>query len=149
MTTTLLLPWAKPPLTSNAVSRGYAPHHARARRDIRTTAAFTAKQQHLGPHPQCDVMMIWYAKDALRRDSGSMSPTLKHWIDGLVDAGVWPDDDYRWVRTESCRVVVDRDNPRLEVVLTEVSTPFIDAGIVQPAKPGDRLIDALTETGPF
>lgn len=32
-----------------------------------------------------------------RRDPHNMAPTVKAIVDGLVDAGVWPDDNERWV----------------------------------------------------
>lgn len=32
-----------------------------------------------------------------RRDPSNWTPTLKACIDGLVDAGVWPDDSGEWV----------------------------------------------------
>lgn len=32
-----------------------------------------------------------------RRDPHNLAPTVKAIVDGLVDAGVWPDDVERWV----------------------------------------------------
>lgn len=39
-------------------------------------------------------MTVWFAwPDARRRDVGNLAPTVKALLDGLVDAGVLPDDD--------------------------------------------------------
>jgi crossover junction endodeoxyribonuclease RusA len=42
----------------------------------------------------------------LRRDPHNYAPTLKHTVDGLVDAGLWPDDTPEHVRTLEPRLVV-------------------------------------------
>ena len=34
-----------------------------------------------------------------RSDPSNWTPTTKACVDGLVDAGVWPDDDQKWVWT--------------------------------------------------
>ena len=120
MTTTLILPWKRPPLTSNEAKRGTGRGHARVVREIRWTVGMLAKSQKVGSHPRSDVLITWWAPDMIHRDSGSLSPTLKAAIDGLVDAGVWPGDHFEWVRTESCRVDLDRTNPRIELTITPV-----------------------------
>ena len=33
-----------------------------------------------------------------RQDTGAVMPTVKAVIDGLVDAGYWPDDSAQWIR---------------------------------------------------
>ena len=40
----------------------------------------------------------------------------------LVTAGIWPDDNSRWIVDDHMRVetVPDRDNPRIEIRITEV-----------------------------
>lgn len=52
-----------------------------------------------------------------------LSALLKASIDGLVDAGVWPDDWFAYVRTESCRIDLDRENPRIELTITPIWEP--------------------------
>ena len=56
-------------------------------------------------------------RDRLRRDQDNLVPTLKPCIDGLVDAGVIPDDTPEYV---SWRVVIDlpdRNDPHLLLVV--------------------------------
>lgn len=100
----LELPWKRPPLTANQANRGSNIVHARTTRNVRSTAAFWARSQRIGPQPPSDVLITWWVTDSRRRDSGALAPLLKATIDGLVDAGVWEDDCSRFVRTESCRV---------------------------------------------
>jgi crossover junction endodeoxyribonuclease RusA len=50
-----------------------------------------------------------------RRDPHNWFPTIKPIIDGLVDAGLWPDDTPQWVRCTEPLLVVNGD--RVRVVL--------------------------------
>ncbi|ORI13458.1 hypothetical protein [Rhodococcus sp. 1168] len=117
--TTIVLPYQRPPLTSNQASRSTGRAHARAKKQMRWTAALLAKSMHIRSHPRSDVLLTWYVPNLHRRDAGSLSVLLKHTLDGLVDAGVWPDDHFGWVRTEACRIDLDRANPRIELTITE------------------------------
>lgn len=46
--------------------------------------------------------------DSRRRDPHNYYPTIKAIVDGLVDAGLWPDDTPEWVTTTEPTLVVDR-----------------------------------------
>ena len=63
----------------------------------------------------------------LRRDPHNYAPTLKHVVDGLVDAGLWPDDTPEHVRTLEPRLtVVNRAESRtalVQIIITPRSTP--------------------------
>jgi crossover junction endodeoxyribonuclease RusA len=43
------------------------------------------------------VRVTFPVHDARRRDPHNLAPTVKAIVDGLVDAGVWPDDTDTWV----------------------------------------------------
>lgn len=47
--------------------------------------------------------------DSRRRDPHNYHPTIKAIIDGLVDAGLWPDDTPQWVSVAEPRLIVRRD----------------------------------------
>ena len=47
--------------------------------------------------PPCFVQITLPVRDNRRRDPMNYVPTVKAIVDGLVDAGVWPDDDSTWV----------------------------------------------------
>lgn len=47
--------------------------------------------------PPCQVRVCFPVKTAHKRDASNMAPTIKAIIDGLTDAGLWPDDNTDWV----------------------------------------------------
>lgn len=47
-----------------------------------------------------------------RRDPHNLAPTVKAIVDGLVLAGVWPDDNERWVSVLDPRFYKPDRNPR-------------------------------------
>lgn len=53
-------------------------------------------QSRLGPSI---VHIVFPVRDRRRRDPHNYYPTVKAIVDGLVDAGVWPDDTPEWVTT--------------------------------------------------
>lgn len=59
--------------------------------------------------------------DRRRRDPHNFAPTLKHAVDGLVDAGLWPDDTPEWVRTLEPTLDVRRDR-LVSITITPRST---------------------------
>lgn len=62
--------------------------------------AWALRNKHRFPTPPVpsNVLVIFEVTDpGRRRDPLNMAPTVKALVDGLVDAGVWPDDDSRWV----------------------------------------------------
>lgn len=79
-------------------------HWSRQRRDARTWRIAARVNAHLTipqprTHPPCTVAIDLPVADKRRRDPHNYYPTVKHIIDGLVDAGIWPDDTPEWVTT--------------------------------------------------
>lgn len=72
---------------------------------IRAEACKAAKAQPFFPFGKARLRVIFHAPDNRRRDfiSGNWLPTIKPAIDGLVDAGVFRDDNDK-VITEMCLV---------------------------------------------
>lgn len=135
MTThTLTLDLKRPPLTSNDQRRA---HWTKVRNAKTLVAAMTiaaARRQGIPPLGPRVVTVRWFAPDARPRDAGSLAPFAKAAIDGLVQCGVLPCDDARGVRGEFLAPVeVDRENPRIEITLTEAD---------QPLTPGERPLVA-------
>jgi crossover junction endodeoxyribonuclease RusA len=50
-----------------------------------------------------------------RRDPHNWFPTIKPIVDGLVDAGLWPDDTPQWVRCTEPTLVVNGDKVRVHM----------------------------------
>jgi crossover junction endodeoxyribonuclease RusA len=83
-------------MTLSANGRQHWAQKARATRNLRTLAAHSADQQMVGRGIRYDrahltVHVGWPTRH--RRDVANISPTIKALIDGIVDAGLLPDDD--------------------------------------------------------
>jgi hypothetical protein len=63
-----------------------------------------------------DVVMVWVVKDRRKRDVENPVPTLKALCDGLVDAGIVPDDTPNYMVKHMPRIVYD-PGARPEVLL--------------------------------
>jgi len=112
MTVTIEFPQPGPLMSMND-----RPHWAAKARAVRTwrTAAYVAADAT--PHrllPPGLVELHLPVPDRRRRDPMNYAPTLKACVDGLVDAGLWPDDTPEFVRTlEPTLYVVPRSAPRV------------------------------------
>ena len=47
--------------------------------------------------PPCYVTITLPVRDSRKRDPSNWFPTAKACVDGMRDAGLWPDDDSTWV----------------------------------------------------
>lgn len=73
----------------------------RAWRDLAREQATTLFVPHLpAGYVVCELVFA----DRRRRDPANWAPTAKACIDGLVDAGVFPDDDYKHVTGPDMRI---------------------------------------------
>lgn len=128
--TVIRLPYERPPLTPN--QRQHFAVKARLTKEIRSVASQCARAANIAPQPQSAVLTVWFPPDKRRRDAGSLVLTAKAAIDGLVDAGVWPDDDPTHVAEERYRIgPVDRDHPRIELHLI----PATDCWVCDRSRP--------------
>ena len=67
-----------------------------------------------------DITCTWMTKN-LMKDPDNVSAGIKFILDGLVMAGVLPDDRRKQIGSITHKFGVDKHNPRVEVVLTEVA----------------------------
>jgi crossover junction endodeoxyribonuclease RusA len=88
-------PWHTLPVSLN--HRQHWAAKARAVADCRVWAGWAAKAAHIPPLRHAVVELVWYAPDRRRRDADQPVGTLKPCCDGLVDAGVVPDDTPEWM----------------------------------------------------
>ena len=70
-------------------------YHRRAEvtRILRHTAALSAEAQGVGTFDRAHVVVTVTWPDRRRRDVLNIAPTVKALIDGMTDAGCWPDDN--------------------------------------------------------
>lgn len=84
------LPYTRPPLTLN--QKMHWAVKAKLTRQVRSTVCSLARQARIGQHEQVDVVLEYTPRDSRRRDRDNLVATLKPCLDGLVDAGLVPDD---------------------------------------------------------
>lgn len=97
------LPYSRPPLTMNDRLHRHAA--ARLTAQLRRDAAMLARYVHIPALPRIAVELHYVPRDARRRDPINLEPTVKAIEDGLVDAGVVPDDVPQYV--EPTAAVID------------------------------------------
>ena len=94
-------------------------HHWRTRNRLvklwRTTTRDYAKLTG-SPHGPSIVAVRLPVRDSRRRDPHNYYPTVKAIVDGLVDAGIWPDDTPEYVTTVEPVLVLNRTPFPLVVV---------------------------------
>ena len=64
------------------------------------------------------ILARFYHKTKRRRDDVNHLAMLKSAYDGVVMAGLLPDDDREHLRTIGAEVYIDKKNPRVELVFT-------------------------------
>lgn len=114
------LPYTRPPITLNHRQHWRAKHRlVRALRDHVSThlqACMYAPAAHI------QVQLHYVPKDRRRRDGDNLVGTSKPCIDGIVDAGLVPDDSPEYV-TQLMPVIDPPDpaNPRLFLTITVIA----------------------------
>jgi Holliday junction resolvase RusA-like endonuclease len=79
--------------------------------------AWSAKK--LPKFNRIDIEIIWYEPNA-NRDPDNIMCGQKFILDGLVKAGIIPNDTQKYIGDISHRIRVDRQNPRIEINIREV-----------------------------
>jgi crossover junction endodeoxyribonuclease RusA len=69
--------------------------------------------------PPSFMRVTFPVRDNRRRDSDNPAPTCKSILDGLVDAGVFPDDTPEWVETLGSRFAKGADVVVVELIPRE------------------------------
>lgn len=122
---TIPLPYRRPPLTLNVQL-----HHqvkARVVKQVRRDGWLLAKSLKIRPMRAVITELVWFKGDNRRADAVNIAVTLKPLEDGLVDAGVLPDDSADRVLSSRTSVILKRDDPypergpRMELRITDCS----------------------------
>lgn len=93
--------------------------NARLVKEWRTAGWVYARQAKIGPQPPSRVTVTFPVSGNRRRDPHNWTPTVKAIVDGLVDAGVWPDDNSDWVAT--VEPVLDATATQVVVTISPLS----------------------------
>jgi crossover junction endodeoxyribonuclease RusA len=100
---------------------------AKAKKQVGETVEWLARRAGIKDLRSSVVSVTWFAPDRRKRDSDSLGPFLKASLDGLVAAGVWPDDHSDYVK--QTRMAIDKTdtkNPRIEIRIWEVGETGIE-----------------------
>lgn len=92
-------------LTANEVRRMHWRAQAARVKTWREYAYLAALESRVPACGRIEVELIGQAPDRRIRDESNLMPTMKACVDGLVDAGVVPGDDKRYVRELMPRIV--------------------------------------------
>lgn len=118
----LRCPWDSPPIRTN--QRLHWAKKAKLTRQVRQDAAHISlawawANARPGKYPipgPVVVTLVWEVADRRRRDVGASGPTLKAWIDGMVDGGLLAGDHNPIVTEERLRIEVGtRRGVRVEI----------------------------------
>ena len=85
---------------------------------VRIALALDGKPEDL-PWHEVELQATYYHKCKRRRDPDNLVALLKYPIDGLVLGGLLIDDDM--ITLKPVNRLIDKDNPRLEMVITRAS----------------------------
>jgi Holliday junction resolvase RusA-like endonuclease len=80
--------------------------------------AWTARAQKIPKMDRIDLIITWFEGNR-KRDPDNIHAGVKFILDGLVQAGVIPNDNQRHVGDITHRVRTDRERTRIEVELIE------------------------------
>lgn len=86
------LPYDRPPLTANGMRGMHWGVRKSLTKAIRAWVAEGVTKLEAGPVTFVRVELHYVPRDSRRRDRDNLVPTLKPCLDGIVDAGLVPDD---------------------------------------------------------
>jgi len=93
---------------------------AAATKRYRRIAREAVQDECLVGWERASVAATFYWPNQRRRDTDNAIASLKAAYDGLVDAGLLPDDDYEHMQRERPVFEIDRDHPRVELLVTRL-----------------------------
>ena len=121
-THTIVIPTRRPIMTANDQRRWHWTRVRDAKHAMQTEIWAHLKQAHIPTlTPPITVAATWYAPNHVRRDSDGLGPWMKAACDALVTANLIADDSWDYILGCSTAVRIDRDNPRIEIVLEETT----------------------------
>ena len=92
---------------------------AKMKKEYTELAAWCAKLAKL-PRMKCiDISVAWYEPNR-KRDKDNIHAGVKFILDGLVIAGVIDNDGWKQIGNINHKVLLDKDNPRVEITIQEV-----------------------------
>ena len=85
-----------------------------------TREAVEAEQIETAPWGKVVVDVVFYHKVKRRRDEDNAMGSLKAVYDGIVDSGLVPDDERRYMRRSIPEFKIDKAHPRVELFIRRI-----------------------------
>lgn len=130
--------WTLPDLVGTRLTSNQRPHwtaRAGVTAEWRHLAAAQARHRRIPPLARARIVVEWVPATLVRHDPGNAYPMAKACVDGLVDAGVIPDDSAAYLVGPDMRLgpVVRvgrhlRGMATLRVTITELPPNTFDGG---------------------
>ena len=108
-----------------AAAKSHFGAYAKMKHEHTTAIAWLAKK--LPTYKRVELVITWYEPDQ-RRDPDNIMAGQKFILDGLVAAKVIPNDNQKHIVSIVHRFRVDKQNPRVEVEITEASEHTREGG---------------------
>jgi len=108
-----------------AAAKSHFGAYAKMKYKHTTAIAWLAKK--LPTYKRVDLVITWHEPDQ-RRDPDNIMAGQKFILDGLVAAKVIPNDNQKHIVSIVHRFRVDKQNPRVEVEITEASEHTREGG---------------------
>jgi crossover junction endodeoxyribonuclease RusA len=70
---------------------------------------------------KASVTPVFYFPNERRRDEDNAIASLKAAYDGIVDAGLLPDDDHKHMQRERPEFKIDKRHPRVELTIERLT----------------------------
>lgn len=115
-----------------AAAKSHYAKYSTEKKEYTEEVAWLAKKAKLPRYEKSYLVITWHEPNS-RRDPDNVMAGQKFILDGLVQAGVIPDDSQKYILGIYHRFMVDRKNPRIEVEIRGVK----DSGALE----GQELFD--------
>ena len=93
---------------------------AKMKKDNTELVAWACKKQKLKPfEKRIDVTINWYCKNK-RKDKDNIDAGKKYIFDGLQLAGIIKNDGWNEIGKINQDFLIDKDNPRIEILMEEI-----------------------------
>ena len=120
-TDTIIIPGELPDLNQIiSASKDHWGSYSSLKKANTQLVAFCTKRDTKRKYNKIDLEITWYCKDRRKDKDNIMAGGLKMILDGLVVAGVIQNDGWAHIGSINNHFEVDKDNPRVEVCITEV-----------------------------
>lgn len=120
-TDTIVIPGELPDLNQIiAESKNHWGSYSSLKKTNTQLVAFCTKQATKQKYKKIDLEITWYCKDRRKDKDNIMAGGLKMILDGLVVAGVIQNDGWAHIGSINNHFEVDKNNPRVEIKITEV-----------------------------